>query len=225
MPERHEKALILVDLQNDFLPGGALAVPHGNEVVPVANLLQLHFDRVVATQDWHPRGHGSFAANHPGKSPGELIELAGQPQILWPVHCVQGTPGAELAPGLERPKIEKVFFKGVDRDVDSYSAFFDNAAQRSTGLAEYLRATGVDEVFCMGLATDYCVQFSAIDAAKLGFVTYAVEDGCRGVDLQPGDSERAFTAMRRAGIEIVRSGEILTAGTLMPAAAAFSANV
>ncbi len=225
MAQRHDKALILVDLQNDFLPGGALAVPHGDEVIQVANLLQLHFDRVVATQDWHPDDHGSFAANHPGKSPGELIEFSGQPQILWPAHCVQGSPGAELAPGLERPKIEKVFFKGIDREVDSYSAFFDNAAQRSTGLAEYLRDTGVSEVYVMGLATDYCVQFSAIDAARLGFVTYAVEDGCRGVDLQPGDSERAFAAMRRSGIEIVSSGEILTAGTLMPAAAALSVNV
>ncbi len=219
MLERREKALILVDLQNDFLPSGALAVPDGNEVVPVANLLQLHFDRVVATQDWHPADHGSFAANHAGRSPGDLIELGGQPQILWPVHCVQGTPGAELAPGLERPKIEKVFFKGVDREVDSYSAFFDNAAQRSTGLGEYLRDTGVGEIYVMGLATDYCVQFSAIDAAKLGFTTYAIEDGCRGVDLQPGDSERAFVTMRRAGVELVSSGEILTAGGFMPAAA------
>ncbi len=225
MPDRHNKALILVDLQNDFLPGGALAVPDGNEVIPVANLLQLHFDLVLATQAWHPADHGSFAANHDGKAPGELIELGGQPQILWPNHCVQGSPGAELAPGLERAKIEKVFFKGVDRDVDSYSAFFDNAAQRSTGLAEYLRGVGVSEVYVMGLATDYCVQFSAIDAAKLGLVTYAIEDGCRGVDLQPGDSGRAFGAMRRAGVEIVSSGEILTAGTHIPAAAALSVNV
>ncbi len=224
MARRHQKALILVDLQNDFLPGGALAVPHGDEVIPVANLLQLHFDRVVATQDWHPADHGSFAANHPDRSPGDLIELGGQPQVLWPVHCVQGSPGAELAPGLERPRIEKVFFKGVDRDVDSYSAFFDNAAQRSTGLAEYLRETGVGEVYVMGLATDYCVQFSAIDAAKLGFVTYAVEDGCRGVDLQAGDSERALDAMRNAGVQVISSGEILTGGAVLPAAAAFSAN-
>ena len=222
MTERHDKALLLVDLQNDFLPGGALAVPNGDAVIPVANLLQLHFDRVVATQDWHPADHGSFAANHPGRSPGELVELGGQPQILWPVHCVQGSPGAELAPGLERPKIEKVFFKGVDAQVDSYSAFYDNAAQRSTGLGEYLRETGVGEVYVMGLATDYCVQFSAIDAAKLGFETFAIEDGCRGVDLQPGVSERAFAAMRAAGVEIMSSGEILTAGTLIPAAAGFS---
>ena len=212
MAERHDKALILVDLQNDFLPGGALAVPQGDEVIAVANLLQLHFDRVVATQDWHPADHGSFAAGHPGKAPGELIELGGQPQILWPVHCVQGSPGAELAPGLERPKIEKVFFKGVDTQVDSYSVFYDNASKRSTGLGEYLSSTGVDEVYVMGLATDYCVQFSALDAVKLGFATYVVEDGCRGVDLSEGDCDRAFEVMRRAGIKIVHSGEILTAG-------------
>ncbi len=224
MPERHSKALILVDLQNDFLPGGALAVPQGDEVIAVANLLQLHFDRVVATQDWHPADHGSFAANHQGKQPGQLIELGGQPQILWPAHCIQGSPGAELAPGLERPKIEKVFFKGVDTQVDSYSAFYDNAAKRSTGLGEYLRRTGVGEVYVMGLATDYCVQFSVIDAVKLGFVTHVVEDGCRGVDLSAGDSDRAFEAMHRAGAHIVRSGEILTAGTLLPATEAFSVN-
>ncbi len=222
---RSSKALILVDLQNDFLPGGALAVPRGHEVIAVANLLQLHFDRVVATQDWHPADHGSFAASHPGKAPGQLIELCGQPQILWPAHCVQGSPGAELAPGLERPKIEKVFFKGVDSQVDSYSAFYDNAARHSTGLGEYLGRTGVGEVYVMGLATDYCVQFSALDAAKLGFVTHVVEDGCRGVDLQVGDSDRAFEAMRRAGVEVMHSGEILTGGTLMPPPATLSVNV
>jgi nicotinamidase/pyrazinamidase len=217
-------ALILVDLQNDFLPGGALAVPEGDEVIPVANLLQLHFDRVVATQDWHPADHGSFAASHPGRLPGDLIELGGQPQVLWPVHCVQGTAGAELAPGLERAKIEKVFFKGVDRDVDSYSAFFDNASKRSTGLGEYLRGTGVRRVYILGLATDYCVQFSALDAVKLGFATYVVENGCRGVELQAGDCDRAFAAMRRAGVRIVRSGEVLTAGAAIPDAAALSVN-
>ncbi len=212
------KALLLVDLQNDFLPGGALAVPGGDEVVPVANLLQLHFDRVIATQDWHPADHGSFASNYVGRQPGELVELAGQPQILWPAHCVQGTPGAELAPGLERPKIEKVFFKGVDPQVDSYSAFFDNAAQRSTGLAEYLRVTRINEVYIMGLATDYCVKFSALDAAQLGLRTTIIEDGCRGVELADGDSERAFEAMQQAGVDVVSSSEILAGSNLFPTA-------
>ena len=219
------KALLLVDLQNDFLPGGSLAVPRGDEVIPVANLLQMVFDRVVATQDWHPAEHGSFAAQYPGKEPGEIVELGGQSQVLWPVHCVQGSPGAELAPGLERPKIEKVFFKGIDPEVDSYSAFFDNAAARSTGLGEYLWESGVREVYIMGLATDYCVKFSALDAVRLGFATFVVEDGCRGVELSAGDSERAFEAMQEAGITIVRSGEVLVAGTLATPAAALSANV
>ncbi|MCP3963841.1 MAG: bifunctional nicotinamidase/pyrazinamidase [bacterium] len=219
------KALLLVDLQNDFLPGGALAVPSGDDVIPVANLLMLHFDRVVATQDWHPADHGSFAANHPGREQGDLIELGGQPQVLWPVHCVQGSPGAELAPDLERPKIERVFFKGIDREVDSYSAFFDNAASRSTGLGEYLRRSGIGEIFIMGLATDYCVQFSALDAVQLGFATSVIEDGCRGVDLTPGDSERAVEAMHRSGVEIISSGEVLTSGTQVHPAAALSANV
>ncbi|MEM7587371.1 MAG: bifunctional nicotinamidase/pyrazinamidase [Acidobacteriota bacterium] len=217
------KALLLVDIQNDFLPGGALAVPQGDEVIPVANLLQLHFDRVIATQDWHPEDHGSFASNHSEKQPGEVVELAGQSQILWPVHCVQGTPGAELAPGLERAKIEKLFFKGVDPQVDSYSAFFDNAAQRSTGLIEYLRMTLVDEIYILGLATDYCVKFSALDAAQLGLRTTVIEDGCRGVELAVGDSKRAFDAMQQAGVDVVSSSEILGAGAPVPAVAGLRA--
>lgn len=218
------KALLLVDLQNDFVPGGALAVPEGDEVIAVANLLQLHFDRVVATQDWHPEDHGSFAANHPGREVGEIVELGGQEQVLWPVHCVQGSPGAELVPGLERAKIEKVFFKGVDPQVDSYSAFFDNAAERSTGLGEYLREIGVTEVYILGLATDYCVLFSALDAVRLGFATYVVGDGCRGVELSEGDCERAFDAMRKAGVRIVRSGEILLGAGAPRAAETLFAN-
>ena len=218
------KALLLVDLQNDFLPGGSLAVPRGDEVISVANLLQLHFDRVVATQDWHPAEHGSFASGYPEKEPGDVVELAGQPQVLWPAHCVQGTPGAELAPDLERPKIEKVFFKGVDSQVDSYSAFYDNAARRSTGLGEYLRQTEVDELYILGLATDYCVKFTALDAVRLGFETFVVEDGCRGVELKEGDCDRAFLAMRRAGVTLVSSGEVLTGAALPAAVAGLSMN-
>jgi nicotinamidase/pyrazinamidase len=203
------RALILVDLQNDFLPGGALAVSDGDLVIPVANELQGAFDLVIATKDWHPSDHGSFAANHPGKKPGEKIELAGLEQILWPVHCVQGTPGAEFAPGLDTRKIRKVFWKGIDPQVDSYSAFFDNADRRSTGLGEYLRELGVEEVYLLGLATDYCVQFSARDALRLGFHTHVVVDGCRGVDLQDGDSERALEALRNEGANLLVSRELL----------------
>ncbi len=213
------KALLLVDIQNDFLPGGALAVPHGDEIVAVANRLQPHFDLVVATQDWHPRGHGSFAANHPGKRAGEMVELGGQPQVLWPVHCVQGTPGAEFAPGLETVGLEDVFFKGIDAGVDSYSAFFDNAAERSTGLGEYLREAGVGSLYILGLATDYCVKLSALDAVRLGFPTCVVEDGCRAVDLAVGDGERALAAMRQAGARLLSSVEV----TLTVAPASYTA--
>jgi nicotinamidase/pyrazinamidase len=215
------KALILVDLQNDFLPGGALAVPEGDEVIPLANLLQRCFSRVIATKDWHPADHGSFASNHPGREVGERIELGGQPQVLWPNHCVQGTQGSEFAPGLDTSEIVKVFFKGTDPGVDSYSAFFDNAHLRSTGLGDYLRDTGVDEIFLLGLATDYCVKSSALDALRLGLRVHVVVDGCRGVDLEPNDSAEALATLREAGVDLVESSELLrrrpTSGRAMPA--------
>ena len=206
------RALILVDIQNDFLPGGALAVPDGDAVVPVANALMPAFSLVVATQDWHPAGHGSFAANHPGRRPGEVIALGGLSQVLWPVHCVQGTRGAELADGLERGRIGRVFVKGTDPEIDSYSGFFDNERRKSTGLAEFLRAVGVDEVVVLGLATDYCVKFTALDALSLGLRTVLVVDGCRGVELQAGDSARAIEAVRAAGGAVVTSAELVGRG-------------
>jgi nicotinamidase/pyrazinamidase len=196
------KALIIVDVQNDFCPGGALAVPEGDQVVAVINRLQPEFDLVVATQDWHPADHGSFAANHPGRSPGEQIELAGLPQILWPVHCVQGTSGAELHPGLNRERIARVFQKGADPSVDSYSGFFDNGRRASTGLGEYLKEQGASDVYVCGLATDYCVRATALDAASLGFETHLLEDACRGVELRPGDVRRAIDEMRAGGVII-----------------------
>ena len=206
------RALILVDIQNDFLPGGALAVPDGDAVVPVANALMPGFSRVVATQDWHPADHGSFAANHPGRRPGEVIALGGLSQVLWPVHCVQGTRGAELADGLERGRIGRVFVKGTDPEIDSYSGFFDNERRKSTGLGEFLRAAGVDEVVVLGLATDYCVKFTALDALSLGLRTVLVVDGCRGVELQAGDSARAIEAVRAAGGVVVTSAELVGRG-------------
>ena len=159
--------LILVDIQNDFLPGGALAVPDGDAVIPVANKLQGAFPLVVATQDWHPANHGSFAASHPGKKVFEQIDLNGLPQTLWPVHCVQGTRGAELATGLNRDRITNIFQMGTDAGIDSYSGLFDNGHRRSTGLGEWLKAQAVTEVFVCGLATDYCVKFTALDAARM----------------------------------------------------------
>jgi len=193
------KSLIIVDVQNDFCPGGALPVPEGDRVVEVINRIQPGFDLVVATQDWHPAGHGSFAASHPGRSPGEQIELAGLPQILWPVHCVQGTWGAELHAGLDRSRIARVFHKGTDPGVDSYSGFFDNGRRTSTGLGEYLKDQGVTDVYVCGLATDYCVKATALDAAASGFKTHLLEDGCRGEEPQPGAIERAIDAMRGQG--------------------------
>jgi nicotinamidase/pyrazinamidase len=202
------RALLLVDIQNDFCPGGALEVPHGDEVVHVANRLVPKFELVVATQDWHPPAHKSFAANHPGKKPYDVIELEGLPQVLWPVHCVQGTKGAEFHPGLNTWPVEEVFTKGVDESIDSYSAFFDNAHRRATGLGDYLKANGVDEVYVLGLATDYCVKATALDAVALGLRTVVVEDGCRGVGLQPGDVDAAKAEMRAAGVVLCDSSTL-----------------
>lgn len=203
------KALILVDIQNDFLPGGALAVPDGDAVIPVANKLQAVFPLVVATQDWHPANHGSFAASHPGKKVFEQIELNGLPQTLWPVHCVQKKKGADLANALDRNRIAKIFPKGTDAGIDSYSGLFDNGHRKSTGLGEWLKVQGVTEVLVCGLATDYCVKFTALDAVGIGFKTHFIEDASRGVNLRPDDVKNAIEEMQRAGITIVQSADLL----------------
>ncbi|TMQ14798.1 MAG: bifunctional nicotinamidase/pyrazinamidase [Deltaproteobacteria bacterium] len=202
------RALILVDLQYDFCPGGALAVARGDETIEVADRLLPYFSTIVATQDWHPPDHQSFAPQHPGRKPGDMIELGGLPQVLWPPHCVQGTHGAELHAGLPRARITEVFHKGTDRTIDSYSGFFDNGHKKSTGLADWLRERWISRVYVMGLATDYCVKATALDALELGFSTWVIEDGCRAVELAPGDGERALSAMRNAGVTIVESGSI-----------------
>jgi len=206
------RALIVVDIQNDFCPGGALAVAQGDAVVAVANRLMPHFDRVVATQDWHPAQHGSFAAHHPGKQPGELVDLGGLQQVLWPTHCVQGSPGAAFHTDLATAGITRVFTKGEDPKVDSYSGFFDNGRRAATGLGEYLREESVREVYVLGLATDYCVKFTALDALSLGFTTKLVADGCRAVNLRPEDGAAAIAEMIAAGIEVVASTRITEAG-------------
>ena len=203
------KVLILVDIQNDFLPGGALAVPDGGAVIPVANRLQAVFPLVVATQDWHPPNHGSFATSHPGKKPFDQIELNGLPQALWPVHCVQNTEGAELAGNLIKTAIAKVFVKGTDAGIDSYSGLFDNGHRKSTGLGEWLKQQGVTDVFICGLATDYCVKFTALDAVQFGFRTHLVEDACRGVNIHPDDVKNAITEMKHAGVVVVESLYVL----------------
>jgi nicotinamidase/pyrazinamidase len=198
-------ALIVTDIQNDFLPDGSLAVSQGDEVVPIANRLQPKFDLVVATQDWHPADHGSFASNHAGKRVGETIDLNGLPQILWPVHCVQGTRGAKFSEELSTSRIQRIFQKGLDAGIDSYSAFFDNARRKDTGLGGYLWREGVEQVYILGLTTDYCVKFTALDAVSLGFDAYVILDGCRGVNLRPGDVDRAVAEMRQSGVSFVRS--------------------
>jgi nicotinamidase/pyrazinamidase len=202
------KALVLVDIQNDFLPGGALAVPRGDEVVPIANRLQPRFGLVVATQDWHPPGHGSFASTRPGRKPGELAELAGLPQVLWPDHCVQETAGAAFAQALAMNRVEAIIRKGTDPSIDSYSGFFDNGHRKSTGLGDYLKGRGATDVYVLGLATDYCVKFTALDAVRLGFRTFLVQDGSRGVELSKGDVARALDEARKAGVQIVQSGDV-----------------
>jgi nicotinamidase/pyrazinamidase len=202
------RALVLVDLQYDFCPGGALAVAHGDETIEIARRMVPRFETVVATQDWHPPTHGSFAANHPGTTPYQIIELNGLPQVLWPVHCVQGSRGAELHDELDPDRITHVFAKGTDPAVDSYSGFFDNGKRKATGMGAWLRERGIQQLYVMGLATDYCVKHTAIDARELGFDVTLIEDGCRAVNLQPGDADRAITAMRDAGVTIVDSGAI-----------------
>jgi len=197
------KTLLLIDIQNDFLPGGALAVANGDEVVPVANRLMPEYELVVATQDWHPKDHKSFASQYPGHRVGETILLDGVDQILWPDHCVQGTAEAKFSPGLNTVGIQHVIQKGTDRNIDSYSGFFDNARRKATGLEAYLRERGVDELHVMGLATDYCVKFTALDAVDLGFQTTILTEGVRGVDLKKGDCRRAIEEMQTAGIAIV----------------------
>lgn len=202
-------ALLIVDIQNDFIPGGALGVPEGDQIIPLINQLLLNhpFDVKIATKDWHPPHHKSFAKEH-GKKPGDVVLLGGIEQILWPVHCVQETFGAEFAPGLHTDTIEQLFHKGTDSDIDSYSAFFDNEHRRSTGLLDYLKKRKVSDLFIAGLATDYCVKYSALDAVQLGFNTYVIKDACRAVNLRPDDEIKAFEAMSQAGVHLIKSKEI-----------------
>ena len=202
------QALILVDLQNDFTPSGAVPVPEGDQIINLINQLQSGFDLVVATQDWHPADHESFAIHH-DKTPGEVIILHGIEQILWPVHCVQDSEGAAFISGLNKEKIAWVCQKGMKKSVDSYSGFFDNDHQSATGLDSYLKEKDVSDVYVVGLATDYCVKFTALDAQALGYQTHVIIDGTRGVNLNPGDVDKALKEMRSAGIAILQSSDVL----------------
>jgi len=201
--------LLIVDVQNDFLPGGALEVNHGDEVVSIINALQEKFDFIVATQDFHPANHGSFAANHAGKSVGEMIELNGLSQILWPVHCVQGSEGAEFHKELNPTKWKAIFQKGKNPAVDSYSGFFDNARRGDTGLGDFLQNEGIMNVFVTGLAQDYCVKFTVLDSVSLGFKTFLITDATKAVNLSPEDGEKALVEMKDAGVICIESAAIL----------------
>ena len=199
------KALLIVDVQNDFLPGGALQVPEGDEIIPVINNIQKYFRLIVGTRDWHPVNHGSFASNHDGKKPGDVIRLNGLSQILWPDHCVQGSPGAEMSPLLNQALINNVIFKGSDPDIDSYSAFYDNGHLKETGLHAYLKRNGISTLYVSGLAADYCVYYTVKDAILLGYETYLVTDATRGVNLHADDTKKAFDDLQRLGAKLVTS--------------------
>jgi nicotinamidase/pyrazinamidase len=200
--------LLVVDLQNDFCPGGALAVPRGDEVVPVVNRLSRRFRHVVLTQDWHPPGHSSFASSHPGRKPYDVIRLPYGPQILWPDHCVQGTPGAAFRSDLDIPHAQLVIRKGYRPEIDSYSALFENDHATPTGLVGYLRDRGLSRVFLAGLAFDFCVRWSAEDARNCGFEVVVVEDACRGIDVQGSVAEtRRF--LTEVGIPVVWSADVV----------------
>ncbi len=202
-----KSVLLVIDVQNCFLPGGSLAVRDGDQVVPVINRIAKSFANVVMTQDWHTAGHVSFASSHSGKKPFEVIDLSYGKQVLWPDHCVQGTDGAALSKDLNIPQAELILRKGFHKDVDSYSAFTEADGKTSTGLAKYLEARGLQRVFVAGLATDFCVAWSALDARKAGFETYVVEDACRGIDTQ-GSLAKAWADMDKAGVKRIQSSDI-----------------
>jgi len=201
-------ALLVVDVQNDFCPGGALAVPDGDAVVPVIHRISRTFPIVVATQDWHPRGHISFASRHEGKNPFEVIEIQGTEQVLWPDHCVEGTPGADFHPRLDDTAVRFVLRKGANREVDSYSAFVENDGRTTTGLAGLLRELGVERIFVSGLATDVCVRATALDGLGAGFQVALLEDACRPVDVPPGNLAGALRQMLDAGVRIFLTDEL-----------------
>ncbi|OLF53605.1 bifunctional nicotinamidase/pyrazinamidase [Pseudomonas chlororaphis] len=202
----HE-ALLVIDVQNDFIPGGALAVPEGDLIVPLINRLGRRFQQVVVTQDWHPAGHASFASSHPGHAPFSRIQLPYGPQVLWPEHCVQASHGAELHPDLRLEHAQLILRKGCNLDIDSYSAFVEADRSTVTGLAGYLRQRGIDTLYLAGLALDYCVAWSALDARAAGFTTFVVLDACRAIDLD-GSRDAALAHMREAGVGLIHSSEL-----------------
>lgn len=204
-----KKAFLVVDVQNDFLPGGALGVHEGEKVVPLINqLIKQPFDLTVASLDWHPEAHGSFAETH-GKQVGEHTTLRGMDQILWPVHCVQDTSGAAFSDDLDHEHFDRVFHKGTDEGIDSYSAFFDNGHLKATGMGDYLKEHGITDLYIAGLTTDYCVKFSVLDALHLGFRAHVIQDACKPVNLSPNDEEKALAEMKKAGAIVTTTAQVL----------------
>jgi len=201
---------IVVDVQNCFIPGGSLAVPRGDEVVPIINRLAAGFQHVVMTQDWHTQGHISFASSHPGAKPFDVIDLPYGKQVLWPDHCVQGTAGAELSKDLAIPKAELIIRKGYCQNVDSYSAFYEADGKTPTGLGGYLKQRGLKRVFIAGLATDFCICFTALDARKEGFAAYVIEDACRGIDAN-GSLAASWAKMKKSGVQRIQSADLAIA--------------
>ena len=201
-------ALIIVDMQKDFMSGGALPVPGADGIIPTINQLIEKFSLVLATKDWHPPDHMSFAVSHPRKKVGDVVTIQGVSQILWPVHCVRDTEGSEFVSGLHTDKVTSVFLKGTDKWIDSYSTFFDNARKKSTGLTDYLLSRDIKRVYLAGVAFEYCVLYSALDTADLGFETFVVLDACRGINLHPKDEEMALAAMSAKGVHLITSEEI-----------------
>lgn len=203
-----DRALLIVDMQNDFMPGGALGIFNGDEIIPLINALIPDFPLVVVSQDWHPADHVSFAHSHPGKKVGDVITVKETKQILWPMHCIRASKGAELIDELDKEAIACNFYKGTEKNIDGYSAFFDNARLKSTGLADYLRSRGVNAIYIAGVATEYCVLYSTLDALDLGFTVFVIEDACRGINLRPGDAKKALEEMLSKGATMVRSSDV-----------------
>ena len=207
---QRNSALIVVDVQNGFMPGGHLAVAHADQIIPKINQLATHFDNIVLTQDWHPENHISFAENHVGKNPFDTVELNYGTQVLWPSHCVQGTPDADFHPDMNIPRAQLIIRKGFHPEIDSYSAFKEADHQTSTGLAGYLKERGIDTVYIVGIATDFCVAWTAIDAAKMGFKSYVIADATKAIDLQ-GSLQHAWQEMLAVGVKRVVAKDIFTA--------------
>lgn len=207
MPDSSRAALLVIDVQNDFIPGGQLPVPEGDLIVPLINRLARQFSQVIIAQDWHPPGHASFASRHPGKQPFDSIQLPYGEQTLWPEHCVQGTAGAGLHPDLDLPHAQLIIRKGCNPDIDSYSAFLEADRRTTTGLSGYLKERGIDTVYMVGLALDFCVMFSALDARAAAFSAYVVLDACRAIDMN-GSLQSAMERMQSAGVGLIQSAEL-----------------